>query len=187
MAEAPVVERQGFGPLARTEAARPAQRDVYTTFPRELAPSLAGAGGILALMGGLGTWILATEQNAEGVLPTPAASLQGLSEPSGRGIAVFGALVIFVAAVTYFTRFLPRLTLEVMSVLLSGVLLARLLALDSRASEMAEVARQRLGFETYHAGFGWGAWTLLLALVLLMLAALVGGLRELDIRRGVAE
>jgi hypothetical protein len=49
---------------------------------------------------------------------------------------------------------------------------------------MAEDAAERTGIDAFHAGYGWGAWLLLVGSVLLALALLAGGLRELDLRRG---
>ena len=42
-------------------------------------------------------------------------------------------------------------------------------------------------FLSYNAGFAWGAWLLLFALVLVFLGLLVGGLRLLDLKRGLPE
>jgi hypothetical protein len=49
---------------------------------------------------------------------------------------------------------------------------------------MAEEATGTGGIDAFHAGFGWGAWLILVGVVLLALGLLAGGLRELDLRRG---
>jgi hypothetical protein len=60
----------------------------------------------------------------------------------------------------------------------------RLALVDRRAARLAEEATGTEGIDAFHAGFGWGAWLILVGVVLLALGLLAGGLRELDLRRG---
>jgi hypothetical protein len=186
MAEAPVIERQGFKAWTRSAAARP-DPDAYRTFPRTLAPGLAAAGGLLVFMGGLGTAIRATAVTSEALPPQPVGTLNGYSEGLGVAVALLGAAVVFVAAMTLWTRTLPRLTLEITALSAAMGTLGRLLELNRAADSLAASASQQPTFLSFHATFGWGAWSMLIGLVLLFLGALVGGLRELDLRRGKEE
>jgi hypothetical protein len=186
MAEAPVIQREGFKGWTRPDDTR-SDTDIYRTFSRRLAPGLAAAGGALAFIGGLGAWIQATQVRSEGIPPQPVGTIYGSSEGAGAALALLGALVVFAAAVTIWTKLLPKLFVEVSALALMGAAIARLVTLKGRAADMAQAAQQNGAFTAYHAGFGWGAWLLLLAVVLLFLAALIGGLREVDLKRGRPE
>ena len=186
MAEAPVIQREGFKGWTSPEDTRP-DAETYRTFPRRLAPGLAAAGGGVAFIGGLGAWIQATQVRSEGIPPQPVATVYGSSEGAGAALALLGALVVFAAAVTIWTKLLPKLFVELSALALMGAAIARVVTLKGRAADMAQAAQLSGTFTSYHAGFGWGAWLLLLSVVLLFLAALVGTLRELDIRRGKPE
>ena len=70
---------------------------------------------------------------------------------------------------------------------LFAVLVARLITLNGRSAAVAAAARQNPNFESFNAGFGWGAWLMALGLILVLLGFLVGALRELDLRRGLPE
>src|SRR5919109_270844 len=136
MAEAPVIQQGGFA-LARPQS-ETSDSARYRTFPRKTAPTLAAAGGAIALIGSLGAWIRATQITSSTQGPQSVGTLWGFEEPSRRA---------------------RRRT--------------------SRSADMATAARQQPNFESFNAGFGWGAWLLLLATVLTFLSLLVGGLREL--------
>jgi hypothetical protein len=185
MLEAPIKEQKSLA-WDRSEATTDAP---YRTFARTIPPSLATAAAVIALVGALGAWIRATQVKTETLGPQSAGTLWGYAEPSGRAIAVVAGVVAFIGLVTYFTRsrFLPRLSVEIATLILLVVLIGRLFSLDSRSADIAAAARQDPSFISFNAGFGWGAWLLLLAAVLAALALLVGGLRELDLKRGKPE
>ena len=185
MAEAPVVQKTGFA-WSKAETTAPSAA-TYRTFPRKIAPTLATIGGTVAFIGSLGVWVRATVVHSETIGPQAAATIWGFDEPTGRALAVLSALVVFVAAITYFTKIHPRLALEAVSLALFVLLVVRVASLDSRSVAMADAARLQPNFESFNAGFGWGAWLLLLAAVLTFLTVLVGGLRELDLWRGKSE
>jgi len=94
---------------------------------------------------------------------------------------------VFIAIIAYLTKYLPPFSMEAAAAVLFAVLIARLLTLNSQSSQLAAAAKQDPRFLSYNAGFAWGAWLLLLALVLVFLGLLVGGLRLLDLKRGVPE
>jgi hypothetical protein len=78
--------------------------------------------------------------------------------------------------------------LEAASIAAVVLLALRIAAVSSLASRMAFRAAASAGrsFTAYHAGFGWGAWAMTLAAVLLSLGVVVGALRWIDERQGFA-
>ncbi|MGH2739932.1 MAG: hypothetical protein ACRDH6_05555 [Actinomycetota bacterium] len=154
----------------------------YRTFSPKLAPTLTALGALLTIAGGLGTWIRATEIQAEGGDPIEVARVMGFSEGEGWGLAALG-LAALVAALTWSVRsLLPKAAPILASAALVGFIGWRLSVLDQRAATMADQARAAPDFFSFHAGFGWGAWLMLFAAVLLGLSIVVGVLRELDLR-----
>jgi hypothetical protein len=55
---------------------------------------------------------------------------------------------------------------------------------DDRTKAWGNAARSAPRYVGFHAGFGWGAWTLLVGAILAAFGVLVGVLRELDLRKG---
>jgi hypothetical protein len=186
MAEAPVTERSGFG-WSRPDVATPGRAVEYRTFPRKIPVVLVSTGGVFAFVGGLGAWIRAVEVKSEGLAPRLLGTLWGYAQPAGRAIAILAAVAVFIAVVGYFTSFLPKFSLEAASLVLFVVLLARLITLNSKSSDLAAAAKQDPSFLSYNAGFAWGAWLMLLGLVFVFLGLVVGALRELDLKRGKSE
>jgi hypothetical protein len=186
MAEAPVTNRSGFA-WSKPDFAAPERANSYRTFPRHTAPILVAAGGLLAVIGSLGVWIRAVQVTNEGLGAQPAGVLWGYTEPSGKAIAVFAGVTVFIAAVVLLTDILPRFALEGSGLALFAAVLARLVSLNARAGAVADTAGQNPNFLSYNAGFGWGGWLLLLAAVLLFLGLVVGGLRQIDLMRGRSE
>jgi hypothetical protein len=186
MAEAPVTERTGFG-WSKPDVGTPEATEAYRTFPRKVPAILLATGGGLAFLGGLGAWIRATETHLETSPPQVVGTLWGYGEPTGRAIAILAGVAVFIALVGYFTKVLPAFSTEAAAGVLFAVLIARLITLNSQSSQLAAAAKQDPRFLTYNAGFAWGAWLLLLALVLVFLGLLTGGLRQLDLKRGLPE
>lgn len=175
--EAPTVERhQAERPWETAAAAS------YHTFPRKLAPALTAAGGLLAVLGGAGTWIRATSLVPGGLSPEQVAVVAGYEQVAGR--VLIGAGVIAVAGALAWLASDPPLRAipALATVVIVVIAVAQLIALDGRAARMTEQAGADPQFASYHAAFGWGAWVLLLAAVTLFLGALVGLLREIDLR-----
>jgi hypothetical protein len=190
MAESPAVERTGSGfGWSKPDAGTPEAEPSYRTFPKKIAPSLVAAGAVLALTGGLGAWIRAVEVRNVSLGAQPAGQIWGFSEPTGRAIAILAAVALVVAAATTFLDVLPRFALEAAALALGGVMIARLISLDSRAEAIAAGARSQLNpnLTSFNAGFTWGAWLMLLSVVLVFLGLVVGALRELDRIRGLPE
>ena len=162
----------------------PSAAAAYASFSPRLAPSLIAAGSLLAIAGGLGSWVRVTSIDPAGIAHQ-SSSLSGASTTTGWVVAVLGA----VAIAATFIRFPSSRWLRFGTSIAAIVFIAlRLSDLSSLASAMAFRAGSRAGtaFTAYHAGFGWGAWVMALALVALALGTVVGVLRWLDERKGLA-
>ena len=170
--------------LAHVETARaPVPPVGYTTFSPRLASSLTVAGGLLAIVGGLGLWVRALAVTPSGIHQT--STLTGIGRGSGWLIAVLGAI----ALAGSFVRFASSRWLLVPISIAAVVLMAlRISNLSHQSSQMAFRAGAQAGrvFTAYHAGFGWGAWAMAMAAVLLSLGTIVSLLRWLDERKGFA-
>ena len=186
MAEAPVTERSGFG-WSRPDVGTPERSTEYRTFPRKIPVVLVSTGSAIAFIGALGGWIRATQVRTGATDSQLVGTLWGYADRTGRAIAILAVVTLFIGFASYFTTFLPKFALEASAVVLSAVLLTRLLSLDSQTGALTAAARQNPSFEAYNAGFSWGAWLMMLGLVLVALGALVGGLRHLDLKRGKPE
>ncbi len=167
----------------------------YKTFSPNIAPALTAIGGVLALLGGLGTWVRATELQSEGTIPQQVAVTMGYNDPEGQTIAVLGGIALL-ASVAWlrqrplFNR-IPTLFVKIIPVIASVAVVAlaawQLPLIDQEAQRLALEARSRVDFAAYHAGFGWGAWCLLVAALSLAVGTFIGVLREFDVRKGYGE
>ena len=163
---------------------RPKEAAVERALSPRLAPGLTASAGVMIAVGGLGTWIRAT------TVPTGTATLEQVAVVTGRsgtgGWVLLGiGVACVIAAFAWRSRVAQARAVAAVTAVVAIVFSAvRLGLIDSRAARMAEEARSTSGIDVYHAGFGWGAWLLLAGVVLLALALLVAGLREIDLRRG---
>lgn len=123
---------------------------------------------------------------AEGGPVQEVARLSGHSEVTGWALAALGGLTAAASLAWLARDLLPKLLPVVASAALIGFALWRLAVLDGRAEELVGRAASDPEFVSFHAGFGWGAWFLLLAMVPLAFGVLVAALRELDMRRATA-
>ena len=163
----------------------------YKTFSPKLAPGLTALGGILAIAGGLGAWVRAVQVETEGLAAEEVEVVMGYNDPEGLTIAVFGAVALLTSFFWLRRRplfnVLPPFVLKVIPILASlgvvGLAAWQLPLIDRQANAMAAEAVERLGFTTFHAGLGWGAWTMVVAASALFLATIIGILREIDLRR----
>ena len=162
----------------------PSAASAYTSFSPRLAPSLMATGGLLAVAGGLGSWVRVTRVDASGIAHQ-TSSLTGAGTATGWLVAVLGAVAIATMVIRFPSSRWFRLGVSAAAVVLIAL---RLSDLSSLASAMAFRAGARAGtaFTAYHAGFGWGAWVMTLALVALSLGTIVAVLRWLDERKGLA-
>ena len=161
----------------------------YRTFSRKLAPSLTAIGGALALLGGTGPWIRATQQAAETLQAEQSSVVLGYEEAAGRAIAILGVVAFLSAALWLTSRRWLKLLPLCAGLATAGLIAWRLPRLSEEVDELAAAARelQVLDFIAYHAGLGWGAWLLIVSAVLFVMGASVGALRELDLRKGIPD
>jgi hypothetical protein len=158
----------------------------YRTFSRKLAPSLNVVGGVLAVAGGLGVWMRATELSQEGLAPTEVATTMGYADWPGVAIAGLGALLAL-SSVIWLLRFrILKLLPIVYSIALAALVGWQLPQIDRDAAAIADTARENIDFVAFHAGYGWGAWCMLAGAVLAVLGSVAGFLRELDVRKGIS-
>ncbi|MGH2692381.1 MAG: hypothetical protein ACRDHM_07730 [Actinomycetota bacterium] len=173
--------QEGVSPAAP----RSPSRDTTTerTIPPRLASALTGVGGLLVALGGIGTWIRATSLPTGSTVPEQVSVVTGRSG-SGGWILLGIGIVTAIAALAWMASAARLRSIAPSASIVAIVFVSVRLALtDGRAAEMAKEAAATTGIETYHAGYGWGAWLMLVGAVLLSLGILAGGLRELDLRR----
>jgi len=156
----------------------------YQPFSKKLAPSLVALGGLLSLGGALGVWIRTSQVVAEGLQEEQVAAVMGYEADWGRLIAVVAGIAT-VSAVAWLTRILllklVSIALSIAVIVLSAI---RLPVINDQAAGLAYQARTgEIDFISFHAGFGWGAWSLIIGAVALFLGITTGVLRELDVRR----
>ena len=158
----------------------------YRTFSRKLAPGLTALGGLLAIAGGLGTWVRATRLVSEGAPIEEVSVTMGYESWPGVAIAVLGTLA-FIASITWVMSALLLKIFPVIYALGIAVLVGwQMRAINDRAAGIADQAQSDLNFITFHAGYGWGVWCMLAGSVVLFLGITVGILREFDVRRGTS-
>jgi hypothetical protein len=164
----------------------------YKTFSPKIAPALTALGGILAIAGGLGAWVRAVQIETEGLVAEEVEVVMGYNDPEGLTIAVFGAVALLTSFFwlrrrPVWFKTIPAFVIKLIPILASlgvvGLVAWQLPLIDRQASAMAQEAVERLGFASFHAGLGWGAWTLVVAASALLLATIIGILREIDLRR----
>jgi hypothetical protein len=177
-------ERGQEGISSATLRALPRDAASQRPIPVRLPSSLTAAGGLLVALGGLGAWVRATRLPVGSDTPEQVAALAGRSESGGWILLAIGILTAVAALAWVATA--PRLRAVAAGVSVLAMILAsvRLALVDRRAARLAEEATGTEGIDAFHAGFGWGAWLILVGVVLLALGLLAGGLRELDLRRG---
>ena len=157
----------------------------YKTFSNKLAPGLIALGGALSVLGALGAWIRTSQVVAEGLAEEQLRAVMGHEADWGRLMAgVAGAA--FLSSIVWLRR---HLLLKLLSIALSIAVIVltamRLPVIDDQAAGLAYQARTgEIEFISFHAGFGWGAWCLVVGAVALFLGISAGILRELDVRKG---
>jgi len=160
----------------------------YKTLSRNIPTALTAIGGALALLGGVGAWARATELAPGGLTAEEVRVLMGHTDPEGIAIAILGG-VAFVGSVAWLGhRLVLKLVPALASLALIGLIVRELPAVNELARTwVAEASEGTLEFESFHSGFGWGAWLLIFSAVALVVAVMAGILREVDLRRGMPE
>ena len=171
---------------ARDEAASKPIAAGYKTFSRKLAPSLIALSGALSIAGALGVWIRTSEVATEGLPEEEVGAVMGHTSDWGRVIALVAAVATISAIVWLRRNLWLKLASLIACAAVIGLTVWRLPIINDQAAGLAAEARTgTIDFISFHAGFGWGAWLLVIGSVGLFLGVSVGILRELDVRRGI--
>ena len=161
----------------------------YKPFSDRLPGALTGLGGALTILGALGVWIRATVSGVSSSFQAPeeVERIMGHADKLGWGLAAFGLLALAGSRAWSFRKSLPKFIPITSALVIAAVTARQLLLLQDQYRGMVEKAVQTAKTQAeagiYHAGYGWGAWLLLVASVLLVLGAIAGLMRELDMRR----
>lgn len=163
----------------------------YTSFSKKLPAIFTGLGGALTILGALGKWTRSTRGTASERAAEEVQAVMGHTSLIGWAIAAVG-LVALVGSIAWFMRrFMPKLVPIGAALIIAWAAPWQLLELQDRYRALAEAARKAAQESTtsyvFHAGYGWGAWLLLAGAILLVLGTIAGLLRQLDVRRGIAE
>lgn len=158
---------------------------VYRTFPARLPAVLCMLAGVSGVLGALGAGVRASAVATAREEPKQVGVLMGHSDVTGWVLAVL-AVLLGLSAIAWLGR-RKGLKLGAAGAAIAFVVLAglRLGSLDRRGALWAEAAQRQPNFVGYHAGFGWGAWLLLIAAILATFALLVAALRAFDLRKGL--
>ena len=150
-----------------------------------LSPTLAG--GLLAIAGGLGVWVRAVQTSAGATEPAQVGRVIGASHVWGWIVAALG-LAVVVASPWWNGRDRRSFVPGALAVAAIVAIVVQLRWASATSTSMADAVRADAGvaFSAYHAGFGWGAWTMGIAAVLLGIGAVAGAMRLVDIRKGSA-
>ena len=179
------------GLLARRKKTRAERAGVpagYQTFSRKLAPGLIATGSGIALAGALGAWIRTSQVVTEGLQEEQVGAVMGHESDWGRVMALVAGIALVSSLAWLWRNVWFKLVSLLASIALIALAVWRLPLINDAAAGLAAQARTgEIEFISYHAGFGWGAWCLIVGAVALFLGISTGVLRELDVRRGVEE
>lgn len=158
----------------------------YRTFPSRLPVVLTALGGGLIALGSLGASLRASAITRAGEDPRTVRLLMGYnSKTAWIVVALGGALIL--ASFAWLRRSITLKLAEVGLLVVAVALVAgRLRSFNDRAAIWADAAKRSPDFVGFHAGLGWGAWCMLIGAIVAGFGLLIGLLRELDVRRGVA-
>ena len=158
----------------------------YRTFPARLPVILSVLGGGLVALGSLGASVRASAIERTNTDPTTVRSLFGYKQGANWMLLILGLALAVVAFAWLSRSTMLRLALVGVSAAVIALTALRLASFNSIAADWATEARKAPDFIGFHAGLGWGAWTMLAGAILAGFGLLVGALRALDLRRGLA-
>lgn len=174
----------GAEQAGRARAHAPAEG--YRTFPARLAPLLTLIGGGLVALGALEPGVRASGAIDTHEDPRQVGVLMGTSQAAGWVLAALGVALGVLAMVWLGRRLLMKLAASALVALIAGLTVGRLVSFERVSEDWASAASDTHRYVAYHAGLGWGAWFLLLGVIVAAFGVLVGVLREMDLRKGVA-
>jgi O-antigen/teichoic acid export membrane protein len=159
----------------------------YKPFSGKLPAAFTGVGGALTIAGGLGVWIRLTVNQGAARAPEEVRRVMGYDDRMGLVIAAFGFLAIIASGAWYMKSFLPKLIPVGCTAVIVSTLVRQFPVVREQYQNMVKAAvaaaEKSASSGIYHAGFGWGAWLALAGGLLLILGAITGLLREMDIGR----
>ena len=157
----------------------------YRTFPSRLPVVLTALGGGLIALGSLGASVRASAVARLNDDPKTVRLIMGYHAKAAWVVAGL-AVLLTASALVWLRRSLTLKLAAIAVAVVTGALVAgRLQSFDDRAAILAETARRSPDFVGFHAGFGWGAWCMLVGIIFAGFGLMIGLLRELDVRRGV--
>lgn len=162
----------------------PESPTAYRALSAKGVAALTAAGGALTIAGGLGNWMRAASAAREGDPLEDIGAVMGYSEGTGWILAALGAIALLGGFAWFMSSLAPKMIPILAALAVAAITAQRLPQIQSGARNLVERATEELGFATFHAGFGWGAYLLLMGSILLLLGAFAGILREMDMRRG---
>ena len=158
----------------------------YQPFSNKLAPGLIALGGVFSIIGALGAWIRTSRVVAEGLPEEQVRAVMGYEADWGRLMAAVAGVALVSAIVWARRNLLLKLASAGICIATIVLTILRLPVINDQAAGLAFQARTGdIEFISFHAGFGWGAWCLVLGAVALFLGLSAGFLREIDVRKGI--
>lgn len=160
----------------------------YHPFSKKLVVSLTAFGGVLVIFGGLGTWIRVAQQETSRSPIEDVDAVMGYADPIGLVLASLGAIAVATAFLWGMQRLMLKVAPVVVALAVAGIAFWRIPMLDRRADDILESGLRSLAsmdspFYSMHAGRGWGAWMLIAGAVVLLLGAVAGIMREIDLHK----
>jgi len=158
----------------------------YRTFPSRIPVILTALGGGLVVLGSLGASVRASAIQRLNEDPNQVRVLMGYDGGIGWVLAGLGLALVVLSFAWLGRRPLTKLLVVAAVVVTGAIVTTRLLHFNDVAAGWAGAAISAPRFIGFHAGLGWGAWSLLAGAILAGFGMLVGILRELDFRKGFA-
>jgi hypothetical protein len=158
----------------------------YRTFPSRIPVILTALGGGLVVLGSLGASVRASAIQSLNEDPNQVRVLMGYEGGIGWVLAGLGLALVVLSFAWLGRRRLTRALVVAVVIATGAIVATRLLHFNEVAAGWADAATKAPRFIGFHAGLGWGAWSLLAGAIFAGFGVLVGALRELDLRKGFA-
>lgn len=160
-------------------------RGTYRTFPARVPAMLTAVAGAFILLGSLGASVRASAIVEARDDPKQVRVLMGYRQGAGWALFVIGLLLLVASIAWLRQRRMLKLAAFAVTAVAGALVVTRLLFFDDQARVWGDIARRTPRYAGFHAGFGWGAWALLVGGILAAFGVLVGVLREIDLGKGI--